>query len=140
VGRKQGASHQKLSLVSCQLGPENLTDHQAAKLKDLLRYNLKSVRAHLLRESVQLFWEYVSSGWAAKYLDSWCTRVLRGRSGPMKKAARSLRSHRELTLTTLAIGKVGTRGDTATGCSPSISTASGPSPPRGIHEAARRPD
>jgi hypothetical protein len=29
-------------------------------LADLLRYNLKSVRAYLLKEQFQLFWSYVS--------------------------------------------------------------------------------
>jgi transposase len=29
--------------------PENLTDNQATRLAELLQYNLKSVRAHLLR-------------------------------------------------------------------------------------------
>ena len=32
--------------------PENLTENQTAKLKELLRYNLKSVRAYLLRGGV----------------------------------------------------------------------------------------
>jgi transposase len=30
--------------------PENLTEQQKVKLKDLVRYNLQSVRAHLLKE------------------------------------------------------------------------------------------
>jgi len=33
--------------------PENLIDSQAAKLAELLQYNLKSVRARLLREDFQ---------------------------------------------------------------------------------------
>jgi transposase len=40
--------------------PENLTENQTAKLTELLRYNLKSVRAYLLREEFQQFWEYRS--------------------------------------------------------------------------------
>jgi transposase len=36
------------------------TDNHATKLADLMEYNLKSVRAHLLREEFQRFWEYVS--------------------------------------------------------------------------------
>lgn len=36
--------------------------------------------------------------WAGKYLDAWCTRVMRSRIEPMKKVARSLRCHRELIL------------------------------------------
>ena len=37
--------------------PENLTESQTAKLKELLKYNLRSVRAYLLREEFQRFWE-----------------------------------------------------------------------------------
>ena len=37
--------------------PENLTPKQRVKLKDLLRYDLKSVRAYLLKESFQLLEE-----------------------------------------------------------------------------------
>jgi transposase len=35
--------------------PENLTDHQRMSLRELLGYNLKSVRAYLLKEEFQLF-------------------------------------------------------------------------------------
>jgi len=77
---------------------ENLTEKQTVKLSELLKYNLQSVRAHLLREDFQQFWEYVSPGWAGKFLDQWCTRTMRSQLGPMKKVARTLRRHRELIL------------------------------------------
>ena len=78
--------------------PENLTDKQTVKLSELLKYNLRSVRAHLLREDFQRFWEYVSPVWAAKFLDQWCTRTMRSKIEPMKKVARTLRRHRQLIL------------------------------------------
>jgi len=77
---------------------ENLTEKQAVKLSELLKYNLKSVRSHLLREDFQRFWQYVSPGWAAKFLDQWCLRTMRSRIDPMKKVAQTLRNHRELIL------------------------------------------
>ncbi len=77
---------------------ENLTDRQTVKLSELLKYNLRSVRAYLLKEDFQRFWEYVSPGWAAKFLDEWCTRTMRSKLEPMKKVACSLRDHRELIL------------------------------------------
>lgn len=77
---------------------ENLTDHQRIRLRDLLRYNLKSVRAYLLKEDFQQFWDYVSPIWAGKFLDEWCRQVMRSRIEPMKKVARTLRGHRELLL------------------------------------------
>ncbi len=78
--------------------PENLSEKQTVKLSELLRYNLRSVRAHLLREDFQRFWEYVSPGWAEKFLDQWRRRTMRSQLEPMKKVARTLRNHRELIL------------------------------------------
>lgn len=78
--------------------PENLTDKQTVKLKELLQYNLRSVRAYLMREDFQRFWTYRSPIWAGKFLDEWCTRAMRSKMEPMKQMARTLRKHRELLL------------------------------------------
>ena len=78
--------------------PENLTDKQRLSLRELLAYNLKSVRAYLLKEEFQLFWEYDSPAWAAKFLDAWCKRAMRSRIEPVKRFARTVRTHRELLL------------------------------------------
>ncbi len=77
---------------------ENLTNKQRFRLRDLLRYNLKSVRAYLLKEAFQQLWDYNSPAWAGKFLDEWCQHVMRSRIEPMKKIARTLRRHRELIL------------------------------------------
>lgn len=78
--------------------PENLTDRQTVKLAELLKYNLKSVRAYLIKEDFQRFWQYVSPHWAGKFLDQWSTRTMRSQLEPMKKVARTIRQHRELLL------------------------------------------
>ncbi len=78
--------------------PENLTDRQSISLSELLAYNLKSVRAYLLKEDFQQFWEYESPAWAAKFLDAWCVRAMRSKIDPVKKFARTVRRHRELLL------------------------------------------
>jgi len=77
---------------------ENLKIEQRFRLSDLLRYNLKTVRAYLLKEAFQQLWDYNSPAWAGKFLDEWCRQVMRSRIEPMKKIARSLRQHRELIL------------------------------------------
>jgi transposase len=77
---------------------ENLKTEQRFRLRDLLRYNLKTVRAYLLKEAFQQLWDYNSPAWAGKFLDEWCRQVMRSRIEPMKKIARSLRQHRELIL------------------------------------------
>ena len=66
----------------------NLTEKQEIKLEDLLRYNLKSVRSHLMKEDFQQFWEYWSPGWAGRFLDQWCTRAMRSKIEPMKKVVK----------------------------------------------------
>src|SRR6202022_3245042 len=76
----------------------NLTDKQRFRLHDLLRYNLKTVRAYLQKEDFQQFWQYESPTWAGKFLDDWCRQVMRSHIQPMKKIAKTLRRHRELLL------------------------------------------
>lgn len=78
--------------------PENLTGGQQDKLADLLKLNLRSIRAYLLKEQFQFFWSYKSAGWAGRFLDAWCTRAMRSKLVPMKKVARMLRTHRPLLL------------------------------------------
>jgi transposase len=77
---------------------ENLTGKQKLRLRDLLRFNLKTVRAYLLKEDFQQLWEYDSPTWAGKFLDEWCRQTMRSRIEPMKKVARTLRQHRDLIL------------------------------------------
>lgn len=77
---------------------ENLSDQQVVQLGEILQYNLKSARSHLMKEDFQRFWEYSSPTWAGKFLDQWCTRAMRSKIEPMKKVARMLRAKRELLL------------------------------------------
>src|SRR3984957_13780439 len=80
---------------------ENLKTEQRFRLRDLLGYNLKTVRAYLLKEAFQQLWDYNSPAWAGKFLDEWCRQVMRSRIEPIKKIARSLRNHSELRLSSL---------------------------------------
>lgn len=47
--------------------PENLTDRQTVKLREVLKYNLRSVRAYLFREELQRFWTYTSGTEAGSF-------------------------------------------------------------------------
>jgi len=78
--------------------PKNLTEGQAVKLKELLEYNLRAVRAYLLREEFQRLWLYLSPFWAGRFMKGWCTKVMRSRLDPMKKVAQMIRSHEGLIL------------------------------------------
>jgi len=94
-GQKPILTHSRWCLLK---RPENCTEKQTTKLKELLAINLKTVRAYLLKEDFQRFWEYKSVGWTTKFMEDWCKRTMRSRIEPMKKVARMLRSHRSLIL------------------------------------------
>ena len=83
---------------------ENVGEEQHFRLRDLLRYNLKTVRAYLLKEAFQQLWDYNSPAWAGKFLDEWRRQTMRSRIEPMKKIARSLRP--ELILNYFRAGKL----------------------------------
>ena len=78
---------------------KNLFYGQAIRLQELLNLNLRTTRAYLMAEDFDAhFWDYRSATWAGKFLDAWCRRTMRSRIEPMKKFARTLRSHRNLIL------------------------------------------
>lgn len=77
---------------------ENLTEKQKIKLSEVLQYDLKSVRAYLLKESFRFFWEYKSPYWASWYLEKWCARAMRSRIDPIKKFVKSMRKHQPLIM------------------------------------------
>ena len=79
-------------------GAGKLAPRSLAVLEELLQYNLKSVRSHLMKEDFQRFWEYTSATWAGKFLDQWCTRAMRSKIEPMKNVSRTLRRKRKLLL------------------------------------------
>lgn len=78
--------------------PENLTPKQKLRLKDVLQYDLKSVKAYLLKEAFQKFWQYNDVRWAKWYLRKWCYRAARSKLDPVKKFVKSIRKHEELLL------------------------------------------
>ena len=78
--------------------PKNLNEKQTARLGDLLKLNLSSIKAYLLREDFQQFWEYQIPEAAGKFLDNWVTRTLQTDLEPMKKVARMLRHHKAMIL------------------------------------------
>jgi len=77
---------------------KNLTKKQLGRLKGLLRLNLRTVRAYLLKEDFAHLWEFSSVAWAGNFLDRWCDDALRSKIEPMQKQARTLQQHRELIL------------------------------------------
>lgn len=60
--------------------------------------NLSSIKAYLMKEDFQRFWQYQKAGWADKFLEDWAERTMKSNVGPMKKVAKMLRRHKPLIL------------------------------------------
>lgn len=76
----------------------NLTKKQTVKLRELLKYNLNTVKAYLMREDFNRFWTYQSATWAGKFLHEWCKRACKSKIEPMQKLAATLTKHETLLL------------------------------------------
>jgi transposase len=94
------AAAQKLKRMRWQLLRRGSRVRGRAKqrLCGLLRANLGTGRAWMLKETFRDFWRYRSLDWARAFLSVWTERALRSRLEPMKKVARMLRAHEKLLM------------------------------------------
>lgn len=76
----------------------NLKSEQRVSLRRLLQFNLRTVRAYLLKEEFQQLWEYTSVGWASRFIDAWTKAAMLSKIDPIKKQAKSIRRHKALIL------------------------------------------
>jgi transposase len=74
--------------------PKNLTPNERGRLRQLVTINLRSVRAYLLKEQFQHFWDYHSDIHAGRFLARWTTMAMRSKLAPFKTFAKTLRAHR----------------------------------------------
>ena len=94
-GDKVSLKHTRWCLLK---RPGKLTKKQTGRLRGLLRMNLRTARAYILKEDFNHFWTYVSPLWAGRFLDRWCDMAMRSGIAPMKAKAKMLQSHRDLIL------------------------------------------
>lgn len=78
--------------------PENLSDKQSGRLDELVKINLSSIKAYLLKEDFQGFWSMKYRTWASKFLEDWADMAMESELKPMQKVAKMLRTHKELIL------------------------------------------
>ena len=77
----------------------NLIYKNRTKLRELLKINLRTVKAFLFKEDFDHLWTYNHPNWAGRFIDQWTRDVMRHRSLPeLKKFALSIREHKELIL------------------------------------------
>lgn len=74
-------------------GMEAMSDAQFENFNELVKIALKTARAWEHKELFSGFWSQPSAGAAARFFDKWHGRVMRSRLEPMKKTARTLRTH-----------------------------------------------
>jgi transposase len=77
---------------------KNLSKNQFTRLKELLKRNLKSVKAYLLKKDFQQFWEFEEKVEAEEFLNMWCRRTNRTKLTEMKKVAKMLQDKQSLIL------------------------------------------
>jgi transposase len=71
----------------------NLTGKQRVRLRELLQWNLRTVRTYLLKEDFQHFWTYRAVWAARRFLKEWTRQAMRTHNEHIKKFARTLRKH-----------------------------------------------
>ncbi|MDE0624990.1 MAG: transposase [Bryobacterales bacterium] len=106
-GRQPVLKHSRWLLLK---RPERLTEEQEPKLAELLKHNLRTVRAYLLKEDFQQLWDLRSPTQANRFIKRWCRRAMRSRIKPMQQAARMVRKHRPLILNWFRTGRAFSAG------------------------------
>lgn len=77
---------------------KNRTQSQMAKVRELVKYNLRTMRCYLMKEAFQQIWTYKSRTWAEKFLKEWTTKAMQSKLPELKKVAKRLRRHQHLLL------------------------------------------
>lgn len=72
---------------------ENLPPKYRLTLWDLKKADLKTARAWAIKENIRRLWGYKRSVWAEKYWKKWYFWATHSRLEPIKKAAKTLKSH-----------------------------------------------
>ena len=73
----------------------NLDSRQRQLLNDLFRLNRRTMKAYLLKESLDRLWTYQYPGAAERYLNQWIDQLKWQRLEPFKKLALMLLRHQE---------------------------------------------
>lgn len=77
---------------------ENLTEKQRLRLDSVLCLPLVTVKAYLLKESFQAFWEFAAPRDAQWFLRKWCQRANRSKIPKVKKFVETLKRHEPLIM------------------------------------------
>lgn len=73
--------------------PENISKENDLTLKELLKYNLKTVKGYELKLLFKYFWDYKTTKHAVNFFKSWFWRATHSRLEPMIKVAHTLKKY-----------------------------------------------
>ncbi len=73
--------------------PENLPPQRELRFKQLRQYDLKTVRAHAIKEAFRHFWHYAYPANARKFFKDWYFWATHSRLAPIIAVARSFHRH-----------------------------------------------
>lgn len=80
-------------------GEDRLPDRYRPRFDDLKQAHLKTAKAWAMKESLRDLWDYMSPGWAKRFLRKWCAWAVRSKIAPMKQVAETLRTHTDNIVT-----------------------------------------
>ena len=78
---------------------ENLSAKREARFEDLRQFDLKTVRAHAIKENFRHFWDYVYMANARKFFKKWYFWATHSRLQPIITVAKSFNNHLDRILT-----------------------------------------
>ena len=78
---------------------ENLPDKHRPTLEALKNTNLKVAKAWAMKESLSGLWNYLSIGWAKRFMKRWLVWVRKSHLSPMRKVGEMLSRHLDNILT-----------------------------------------
>ena len=74
---------------------DKLTDTQRAKFMEINQANLLTVRAWKMKENFMEIFSRQTTEEAAAFFDSWYENVIKSNIEPMKRAAKTLKNHKD---------------------------------------------
>ena len=75
--------------------PENLPTTRRIRFDDLRQYDLKTVRAHAIKEHFRHFWRYTYAGFAQRFFKRWYFWATHSRLSPIIQVAKRLKRHED---------------------------------------------
>jgi transposase len=84
--------------------PENMDKDQSSFFNRMKRVAVRTSRAWALKEQAMCLWHYTSRGWARKRWNAWISWAKRSRLEPMKRVAKTIKSHLDGIINAVVLG------------------------------------